>query len=246
MSDVEVVRDGAVATVVLNRPDRLNALTGESFDLLRMELELLAEDDAVRAVVLTGAGRGFCAGGDLATLAPPSAPRDSEALRADMTRLTRIAPLLHGMPKPTIAAVNGACAGAGLSLACACDLRWAAESAVFKTAFLSAGVPGDYGGTWTLPRTVGSAMARQLYLADERLDAATALRIGLVGAVFPDGELRPRVRALAERLAAAPAGVVAAIKANLGDGDVLDLPRHLERENARFVECMLARPVAPG
>jgi 2-(1,2-epoxy-1,2-dihydrophenyl)acetyl-CoA isomerase len=246
MSDVEVVREGAVATVVLNRPDRLNALTGESFDLLRTELEVLAEDDAVRAVVLTGAGRGFCAGGDLATLAAPSAPRDRDALLQDMTRLTTIAPLLHGMPKVTIAAINGPCAGAGLSLACACDLRWAAESAVFKTAFLAAGVPGDYGGTWTLPRAVGSAMARQLYLTDERIDAATALRIGLVGAVFPDAELRPRVRALAERLAAAPAGVVAAMKANLDDGDVLDLPRHLERENARFVECMLARPLTPG
>jgi 2-(1,2-epoxy-1,2-dihydrophenyl)acetyl-CoA isomerase len=241
MSDVEVVRDGAVATVVLNRPHRLNALTGESFDLLRTELELLADDDAVRAVVLTGSGRGFCAGGDLATLAAPSAPRDEGGLREDMTRLTRIAPLLRGMPKPTIAAVNGPCAGAGLSLACACDLRLAAESAVFKTAFLSAGVPGDYGGTWTLPRVVGSAMARQLYLTDERIDATTALRIGLVGAVFPDEELRPRVHALAERLAGAPAGVVAAMKANLDDGDVLDQPRHLERENARFVECMLAR-----
>jgi 2-(1,2-epoxy-1,2-dihydrophenyl)acetyl-CoA isomerase len=89
-------------------------------------------------------------------------------------------------------------------------------------------------------------MARQLYLTDERIDATTALRIGLVGAVFPDEELRPRVHALAERLAEAPPGVVAAMKANLDDGDVLDQARHLERENARFVECMLARHGEPG
>ncbi|MCW2532077.1 MAG: Enoyl-CoA hydratase/isomerase, partial [Blastococcus sp.] len=110
-----------------------------------------------------------------------------------------------------------------------------------KTAFLSAGVPGDYGGTWTLPRVVGPGLARQLYLADERIDADTALRIGLVGAVFPAEQLLPRAVALAERLAAAPAHVVRAMKANLNDGDVLDLPRHLERESARFVEARLAR-----
>jgi 2-(1,2-epoxy-1,2-dihydrophenyl)acetyl-CoA isomerase len=241
MADVEVSRDGAVATVTFNRPERLNAMTGESFDLLRSELEVLAEDDAVRAVVLTGAGRGFCAGGDLSTLAGTSNPADEEDIRERMARLTRITPLLHDMPKPTIAAINGACAGAGLSLACACDIRYAAEGAVFKTAFLSAGVPGDYGGTWTLPRVVGPGLARQLYLADERIDADTALRIGLVGAVFPAEQLLPRAVALAERLAAAPAHVVRAMKANLNDGDVLDLPRHLERESARFVEARLAR-----
>jgi 2-(1,2-epoxy-1,2-dihydrophenyl)acetyl-CoA isomerase len=241
VADVEVSRAGPVATVTLNRPERLNALTGESFDLLRAELEVLAGDDAVRAVVLTGAGRGFCAGGDLSTLAGTSDPGDADAIRERMGRLTRITPLLHGMPKPTIAAVNGPCAGAGLSLACACDLRFAADGAVFKSAFLSAGVPGDYGGTWTLPRVVGPAMARQLYLADERIDAATALRIGLVGAVFPGDELLARVAALAERLAAAPAHVVRAMKANLNDGDVLDLEQHLERENDRFVEARLTR-----
>jgi 2-(1,2-epoxy-1,2-dihydrophenyl)acetyl-CoA isomerase len=241
MADVEVRRDGAVATVTFNRPERLNALTGESFDLLRAELEVLAGDDAVRAVVLTGAGRGFCAGGDLSTLAGTSDPADAEDIWSRMTRLTRIVTLLHDMPKPSIAAVNGPCAGAGLSLACACDLRYAAEGAVFKSAFLSAGVPGDYGGTWTLPRIVGPAMARQLYLADERIDSATALRLGLVGAVFPAEELLPQAVALAERLAAAPAHVVRAMKANLNDGDVLDLPSHLERENARFVEARLHR-----
>ncbi|TFV88889.1 enoyl-CoA hydratase-related protein [Blastococcus sp. CT_GayMR16] len=241
MADVEVRRDGAVATVTFNRPDRLNAMTGESFDLLRAELEVLAADDAVRAVVLTGAGRGFCAGGDLSTLAGSNEPGDAADLEATMARLTRNATLLREMPKPTIAAINGPCAGAGLSLACACDLRYAAEGAVFKSAFLSAGVPGDYGGTWTLPRVVGPAMARQLYLADERIDAATALRIGLVGAVVPAEALLPAVAVLAERLAAAPAHVVRAMKANFNDADDLDLPAHLVRESARFVEARLTR-----
>lgn len=241
MADVEVRRDGAVATVTFNRPDRLNAMTGESFDLLRRELEVLAGDDAVRAVVLTGAGRGFCAGGDLSTLVGGSDPADAAELETTMARLTRNTTLLHDMPKPTIAAVNGPCAGAGLSLACACDIRYAAEGAVFKTAFLSAGVPGDYGGTWTLPRVVGPAMARQLYLADERIDATEGLRIGLVGAVFPADELLPRTMTLAQRLADAPAHVVRAMKANLNDGDVLDLPSHLARESERFVAARLTR-----
>jgi 2-(1,2-epoxy-1,2-dihydrophenyl)acetyl-CoA isomerase len=243
MADVELDRRSSrVATVTLNRPDRLNALTGESFDLLRAVLQELAEDADVRVVVLTGAGRGFCAGGDLATLDGSGERPDAGELRTTMARLTRIALLLHTMPKVTIAAVNGPCAGAGLSLACASDLRYAAASAVFRTAFLSAGVPGDYGGTWTLPRLVGPGMARHLYLADERIDSATALRLGLVGAVLDDAELLPHVYALADRLAAAPPAVVTAMKANLNDADVLDQPAHLVREGDRFVDCLLDRP----
>ena len=165
---------GPVATITLNRPDRLNAMTEELIGGVLACLEQAAADDAIRAVVLTGAGRGFCAGGDLGAMGEFAGARPEEASRAELRRLHRTTELLHEMPKVTIAAVNGPCAGAGLSWACACDLRIAAESAVFRTAFLSAGLTGDFGGTWSLTRLVGAGRARHLFFLNEKLSAASA------------------------------------------------------------------------
>merc|ERR1719356_2166379 len=125
------------------------------------------------------------------------------------------------MDKPTVAAVNGACAGAGFAWACACDLRFAAESAVFRTAFASAGLSGDYGGTWTLPRIVGPAKARELYLLNRKVPAPEAKAMGLVTDVFPDAELMPRVLAEARAMAALPQVALKRIKQNLLDADRL-------------------------
>jgi len=224
---------GPVATITLNRPDRLNAMTGELIDGVLTHLEQAAADGAVGAVVLTGAGRGFCAGGDLAQTST-FADDQPEAV-AELRRLHRTSLLLHEMGKPTIAAVNGPCAGAGLSWACACDLRIAAESAVFRTAFASAGLTGDFGGTWTLTRLVGAARARHLYLLNEKITAATALAIGLVGEVVPDASLAGRVAAIAEGLAGAPPGVVAGIKANLNEALDTTLAATLDAEATRQV-----------
>jgi 2-(1,2-epoxy-1,2-dihydrophenyl)acetyl-CoA isomerase len=236
---------GPVATITLNRPDRLNAMTEELIGGVLACLEQATADDAIRAVVLTGAGRGFCAGGDLGAMGEFAGPRTEEASRAELRRLHRTTELLHEMPKVTIAAVNGPCAGAGLSWACACDLRIAAESAVFRTAFLSAGVTGDFGGTWSLTRLVGAGRARHLFFLNEKLSAASAAAIGLVGEVVPDGALMGRVADIASGLAQAPPHVVAGIKQNLNDAQELGLHAMLNAEADRQVRAALSHPSAP-
>lgn len=226
--------DDGVAVVTLDRAERLNALDAAGMAELRDRLGRLAADDGVRAVVLTGAGRGFCAGGDVASLTgegespPPGDP--------DVRRLMDISLLLHTMPKVTLAAVNGPCAGAGLGFAAACDLRVAASSAVFASAFLRVGQSGDHGTVWSVTRAVGPARARALFLLGERMDAEGAERIGLVHWVVPDGELLPRARQLAGRVAALSPAAVAAMKANLDDAPVLPLEPYLDRETERFLE----------
>jgi 2-(1,2-epoxy-1,2-dihydrophenyl)acetyl-CoA isomerase len=235
---------GPVATVRLNRPDRLNAMTEELIGGVLACLEQATADDAIRAVVLTGAGRGFCAGGDLGAMGEFAGLRTEEASRAELRRLHRTTELLHEMPKVTIAAVNGPCAGAGLSWACACDLRIAAESAVFRTAFLSAGLTGDFGGTWSLTRLVGAGRARHLFFLNEKLSAASAAAIGLVGEVVPDGALMGRVADIASGLAQAPPHVVAGIKQNLNDAQELGLHALLNAEADRQVRAAASHPSA--
>ena len=187
---LEVIKDG-VAVLTLNRPDRLNAMSDSMLDGLLEALPRLAEDAAVGAVVLTGAGRGFCAGGDVKAMAEgtemsgTTLEERAHGLRARM----EVSRWLHEMPKPTIAMVKGAAAGAGLSLALACDLRMAGESARFATAFARVGYSGDFGGSYFLTQLVGTAKARELYYTAEIVDAPQALALGLVNRVVPDARL---------------------------------------------------------
>lgn len=219
MSDklVLVEEDDGVLVVTLNRPDRLNALNVPLHRALNEVLEDAARRREIRCVVLTGAGRGFCAGGDLNAIAerdpsrptspPPAGPFGASAIerRVDRIREHAIAPrLLHEMPKPTIAMVNGPCAGAGLSLAAACDLRLASVSAVFKAAFTRVGLSGDSGGSWFWTQILGTAKARRLYLLNERFDAQAALEFGLVSHVIAETDLRSQTLATARDLASAP------------------------------------------
>ena len=196
-------RDGAVVTLTLNRPDRLNAMVPEMSDELREALPRIAEDGSIGAVVLTGAGRGFCAGGDVQAMAGKT-----EIALAERTRMLRrnaeISRLLSEMPQVTICAVNGVAAGAGLSLALACDLRIGAESARFTTAFVKMGLCTDLGGAYFLRRLVGTAKAKELFLLGDMLPAAEALRLGLVSRVVPDAELPAEAAAMAKRLAEGP------------------------------------------
>ena len=239
--------DGRVATITLNRPEHLNTM---SEDLLReatAALEEAASDDNIRAVILTGAGRGFCAGGDLqgmvarpASDAPDrsTSPRVARPVEADIANLRknmRTSQLLREMPKVTFAAINGPCAGAGFAWACAADIRYCAESAVFNTAFMTAGLSGDFGGTWTLPRIVGPAKARELYLLAEKFRADDAARIGLVSAVLPDDQLLDFVRAKAERVAGFAPLTLRAIKANLNDALDVNFSTQLDREADRHI-----------
>lgn len=222
-----------------NRPERLNAIDADVIASLVTHLEQLGDDRQVRAVILTGTGRGFCAGGDLHALqAGPSGPPESSATEDQqverMLTLTRASTLLHEIPKVTIAAVNGPCAGAGLSLACAADLRIAAQSALFATAFLRAGQSGDYGATWFLPRLVGPGKARELFLLGERIDADEAERIGLVNRVVADQDLMAVTQTIAEQAAQAAPLTMASLKANLNDADDLGLADLMRREAVRF------------
>src|SRR5205814_969515 len=202
---LESAADG-VAVLTLNRPDRLNALSSGIVDGLLEALPRLAEDAAVGAVVLTGAGRGFCAGGDVKAMAEGSEMGGvtlegrAQALRGRM----EVSRWLHEMPKPTIAMVRGAAAGAGLSLALACDLRIAGDSARFGTAFARVGYSGDFGGSFFLTQLVGTAKARELYFTADLLDAPQALALGLVNRVIPDARLEEETLALATRLANGP------------------------------------------
>lgn len=228
--------DGGVATLTLDRPDHLNAMNAELLEALVAGVERAASDDAARVVVVTGAGRGFCVGGDLsgggfAAEAPLQTQIDQ--LRGAM----RAAQILHEMPKPAIAAINGPCAGAGLALACACDLRYAARSAKLNTAFLDAGLSGDFGGSWTLTRIVGPARARELYLLPGRITADDAERYGLVTEVCADEALGERVSEVAARLADAAPLALARMKANLNDALDTSFSEALDREADRHVRC---------
>jgi 2-(1,2-epoxy-1,2-dihydrophenyl)acetyl-CoA isomerase len=199
-----VERSGAVARVVLNRPDRLNSFTVAMHAALRAALEEIAADESVRAVLLTGAGRGFCAGQDLSdrAVAPGSARPDlGESLEQRYNPLVR---LIRAMPKPVVCAVNGVAAGAGANIALACDIVLAARSATFVQAFAKIGLVPDSGGTWTLPRLVGEARAKGLALTAEPIGADRAEAWGMIWRAVDDADLDAEARALAARLAEAP------------------------------------------
>jgi 2-(1,2-epoxy-1,2-dihydrophenyl)acetyl-CoA isomerase len=204
-----------VATVTLNRPDRLNAMNRELGDQLRDRLQGAATDRAVRCVVLTGAGRAFCAGGDVSRMAGQTEEPTFEEAVAEGDDRHSVVLLVHDMRKPVIAMVNGAAAGAGLSLALACDIRIAGAGARFGTAFMRVGYSGDYGGTWLLTQLVGTAKARELYFSAELLGADAALNIGLVNRVVPDEELDQYTTAFARQLAAGPTVAFGYMKDNL-------------------------------
>jgi 2-(1,2-epoxy-1,2-dihydrophenyl)acetyl-CoA isomerase len=237
-STVLYEQDGRVATITLNRPERMNTMGDDLNDRMLDALQRAADDPDVWAVVVTGAGRAFCAGGDLGAMKERHG-EDELTLQgrvAELRRRMRSSQLLRDMPKVTIAAINGACAGAGLSWACACDLRYAAAGAKFNVAFRDAGLSGDFGGTWTLSRIVGPAKARELYLLSPRFDAAEAERIGLVSKTLPDVEqLMDHVRDVADQIVHAAPIAVRSIKANLNDALRLSFSELLDREAERHM-----------
>ena len=215
--DVRYELKGAVATITLNRPDSMNALTTAMKEALLGTLEQAAADDGVRAVVLTGAGRGFCAGQDMREHAArlDAAGRDGSAAAAvDTVRLhyNPIVNALVAMPKPVIAAINGVAAGAGASLALACDLRLASENASMMMAFARVGLGPDTGVSWTLQGVTGRAAALEMLMLAEPVSAARMHELGLVTSVVPGGKLMDEAGALAGRLAEGPTVAYTAIK----------------------------------
>jgi 2-(1,2-epoxy-1,2-dihydrophenyl)acetyl-CoA isomerase len=241
---LEDFADG-VATLTLNRPEARNALTGEMLTALTDAIQRLAADSTVRCVVLNGAGNAFCAGGDVKGQAKAAAERASGAsfsieqrvhsLRAGM----EASRLLHEMPKPTLAVIPGAAAGAGLSLALACDLRVVAAEAKLTTAFAKVGASGDYGGSYFLPRLVGAAKARELYFTADIISGQEAFELGLVNHVYPGAELPDRARALALKLAALPTVAIGYMKRNLNAADEASLSQVLDMEAEHMVRTMM-------
>jgi len=215
-----------VRLLTLNRPDRLNAITAELAGALHEELASVAADRACRAVVLTGAGRGFCAGLDLAGYGDAPGNDGNDAARdrlGNQEHMSRLVVRLRETPQPIIAAVNGPAAGFGLALALGCDIRYAARGAVFRVAFVNIGVSNcDMAVSWLLPRLVGASRSHELMLTGRRVDAEEAERIGLVAAVVDDDALRDRALQAAEQISAlAPWGVRLTKQ---GMGTALELP----------------------
>src|SRR6187399_3631059 len=181
--------DQGLLTITMNRPDRRNALNPDMTRGLVEAARRGAEDHEVRAVLLKGAGGTFCVGGDVKSMAEGRAPLGFEAKMANLRRGMEVSRILHQMPKPVVAQVDGAAAGAGLSIALACDLRVASESCKITTAFAKVGLSGDYGGTYFLTQMLGSAKAREMYYLSDRVSAEEALRLGLTNWVCEPDEL---------------------------------------------------------
>ena len=225
------LRDDGVAILTMNRPDRLNALSASMIDAAIDALQRCATDATVGCVMLTGAGRGFCAGGDVSMMAGTGAAAMTLEQQIDRQRaIHRFAALLHSMPKPTLAAVNGAAAGAGLGLALACDLRIASSAARFTTAFAKVGFSGDFGVTWGLMQLLGEAKAKELLFLCETIDAAEALRLGLVGRVEPADGFADAALALAARIASGPRTALRYMKENVGFAATESYEALLDRE----------------
>jgi 2-(1,2-epoxy-1,2-dihydrophenyl)acetyl-CoA isomerase len=231
MSDVLLVEHSdSVATITLNRPESMNSLSVELKVALRTALEAAAADPQVRAVVLTGSGRGFCVGQDLREHVALLEAKDPAPLSTVTDHYNPIIMALATMPKPVIAAVNGMAAGAGAGIAYACDFRIAATSAGFLIAFANVGLALDSGVSWTLPRLIGSARATALCLLAEPVTAQAALEMGMVNAVVEPDQLAAAAHELAARLAAGPTAAYAAIKQGIAHAATSDLAGALEEE----------------
>ena len=235
--------DDGVLTLTMNRPEARNAMSGEMTAAMSEQLAIAELNPEVRCIVLTGAGKGFCAGGDVKGMAASGdgtvgSNTIDGAIHRQRVNQRATAGKLFGMPKPTIAALPGAAAGAGLSLALACDLRVMASNAIMTTAFGRVGFSGDYGGTFFMSQLVGTAKARELYFLSDRVSAEEALRLGLTNWVCEADELAAKTKEIADRLAKGPTVAYRYMKENfaraISSGDVDDC---LDLEATHHVHC---------
>ena len=227
-----------VAWLTLNQPERMNAMSNDMMKGLTEALERCTTDDDVRALVLTGAGdRAFCAGGDVKNMASRDgssgngpAPTVEDRIAGLLRGMRATSLVLHTMPKPTLACVNGFAMGAGLSLALACDLRAMSETAQMGTAFAGVALAGDYGGTWFMTKLIGSGRTRELYFLNDRVPAQRALELGLANWVFAPDELREKTQEIAVRLASGPTKTFGMMKTSLVAAEQGTLEASLEIE----------------
>ncbi len=229
--------DRGLLTITMNRPERRNALNAEMTQGLVDAARRAADDSDVRAVLLKGAGGTFCVGGDVKAMASAT---ENPSLEAKVTRLRRgmeVSRILHIMQKPVVAQIDGAAAGAGLSIALSCDLRVASASAKITTAFAKVGYSGDYGGTYFLTQLLGSAKARELYLLSPVLTAQEALALGMVTRVVPDAEIDAAAHELAMSLAQGPSVTLGYIKKNINNAEHLPLEACFDAEALHHSRC---------
>jgi 2-(1,2-epoxy-1,2-dihydrophenyl)acetyl-CoA isomerase len=229
--------EGGLLTITMNRPERKNALNPEMVAGLVEAARRAADDPEVRAVLLKGAGGSFCVGGDVKSMAAGRAPLPFEVKMENLRRGMEVSRILHQMPKPVVAQLNGAAAGAGLSMALSCDLRIASESCKITTAFAKVGFSGDYGGTYFLTQLLGSARARELYLTSPVLTAKEAHAIGMVTKVVPDAEIDAAAHELALSLAQGPSIALGYIKRNINNAEHLPLEDCFDGEAIHHTRC---------
>ena|SRR5579871_5220398 len=239
-------REGSIVTLTLNRPDKLNALDSALPTALNTALERIANDSYIHVVILTGAGRAFCAGGDLGVIGQGRAKGETTELapilRAGMQAVLK----MRMMPQPVIAAVNGAAAGAGMNLALAADIRVCIEEAVFGENFARVGLFPDYGGSFFLPQLVGPAIAAEMFYTGEMIDSKTAQRLGIVNHVFPADKFAAAVHELASKIANGPQLAIRAVKQALFGRDQAALSEALEREVAHQMKCFHSQDCHEG
>ena len=229
--------EGGLLTITMNRPERKNALNPEMVAGLVEAARRAADDPEVRAVLFKGAGGSFCVGGDVKSMAAGRAPLPFEVKMANLRRGMEVSRILHQMPKPVVAQLDGAAAGAGLSMALSCDLRIASESCKITTAFAKVGFSGDYGGTYFLTQLLGSARARELYLMSPVLTAKEAHAIGMVTKVVPDAEIEAAAHELALSLAQGPSIALGYIKRNINNAEHLPLEDCFDGEAIHHTRC---------
>lgn len=229
--------EGGLLTITMNRPERKNALNPEMVAGLVEAARRAADDPEVRAVLFKGAGGSFCVGGDVKSMAAGRAPQPFEVKMASLRRGMEVSRILHQMPKPVVAQLDGAAAGAGLSMALSCDLRVASESCKITTAFAKVGFSGDYGGTYFLTQLLGSARARELYLTSPVLTSKEAHAIGMVTKVVPDAEIDAAALELALSLAQGPSIALGYIKRNINNAEHLPLEDCFDGEAIHHTRC---------
>ncbi|MET4274181.1 MULTISPECIES: enoyl-CoA hydratase [unclassified Bradyrhizobium] len=229
--------EGGLLTITMNRPERKNALNPDMVAGLVVAARRAADDPEVRAVLFKGAGGSFCVGGDVKSMAEGRAPLPFEVKMANLRRGMEVSRILHQMPKPVVAQLDGAAAGAGLSMALSCDLRVASESCKITTAFAKVGFSGDYGGTYFLTQLLGSARARELYLTSPVLSAKEAHAIGMVTKVVPDAEIDTAAHGLALSLAQGPSIALGFIKRNINNAEHLALEDCFDGEAIHHTRC---------
>ena len=229
--------ESGLLTITMNRPERRNALNPDMTLGLVAAAQRAAEDHEVRAVLLKGAGGTFCVGGDVKSMAEGRSPMPFEARMTNLRRAMEVSRILHEMSKPVVAQLDGAAAGAGLSIALACDLRIASETVKITTAFAKVGLSGDYGGTYFLTQMLGSAKARELYLMSPVLTAREALALGLVTRVVADAEIDAAALELAMSLAQGPSITLGYIKRNINNAEHLALEDCFDGEAIHHTRC---------